>query len=306
MFLLTVASVIYIGGLYGLTEAPPDDFLQAATLILSRGWPYALALMAILGAHEFGHYLVGRWHGVHVTLPYFIPMPFGISPFGTLGAFINMKEIPRNRKILLDIGIAGPLAGMAVAVPVLILGLVLSELNRLNPAPGMGFTLEGNNLLYLMSKFVVFGKLLPEPATYGDVSPILYWLQYFFTSTPLPLGGLDVQLHPVAWAGWAGLLVTSMNLIPVGQLDGGHILYVLLGRKNAQRVTPFVLGGLALLGLAWPGWWLWAGLIFFMGRAYAEPLDQVTPVDSRRKWLGALALLVFLVTFTPVPLSLLF
>jgi membrane-associated protease RseP (regulator of RpoE activity) len=110
-----------------------------------------------------------------------------------------------------------------------------------------------------------------------------------------------VSLSPVAWAGWAGLLVTSLNLIPVGQLDGGHVLYVLFGAEKSRRIFPFILGALMLLGLAWPGWWMWAALVFLMGRTHAEPLDQVTPVDSKRKWLGVLV--IFILTFTPIPLS---
>jgi membrane-associated protease RseP (regulator of RpoE activity) len=113
---------------------------------------------------------------------------------------------------------------------------------------------------------------------------------------------MDVQIHPVAWAGWAGLFVTAINLIPAGQLDGGHILYVLFGRKNAQRVFPFILGLLVVMGFFWSGWWLWAALIFFLGRRYAEPLDQITPIDQKRKVLAVLALILFFLIITPVPL----
>ncbi len=167
----------------------------------------------------------------HVTLPYFLPFP--LSPFGTLGAFIQLKEPPRNKRILMDIGIAGPLAGLVVAIPVLLLGLSLSKVEPINLAPGQGFTLEGNSLLYLFAKFLVFGRLLPAPSSYGNLPPVLYWIRYFFTSQPLPLGGMDVMIHPIAWAGWAGLLVTAINLIPAGQLDGGHLMYVLLGKTDA-------------------------------------------------------------------------
>jgi membrane-associated protease RseP (regulator of RpoE activity) len=117
------------------------------------------------------------------------------------------------------------------------------------------------------------------------------------------LGGMDVMLHPVAWAGWAGLLITSLNLIPAGQLDGGHMLYVLFGAKKARKVVPFILMGLVILGLAWYGWWLWAALIFFLGRSYAEPMDQITPLDRQRKALAVLALIIFILVFIPVPLT---
>jgi len=298
--ILTFFSVVLTGALFGLTEELPADIGQAIWMLLDRGWPFAVSMLAILSAHEFGHYLAGRHHGVHVTLPYFIPMPF--SAFGTMGAFINMKEPPKNRRHLLDIGIAGPLSGLVVAIPVLFIGLALSDITRLIPEPGMMIQLEGNSILYLLAKFLTFGQLLPAPVSY-DTSPLLYWVIYFFTGQPLPIGGIDVNLHPVAWAGWAGLLVTAMNLIPAGQLDGGHMLYVLIGREKARKVLPFILGGLALLGFAWQGWWLWAAIIFFLGRTYAEPLDQITPLDDRRKWLAVLALVVFVLTFIPVPLG---
>ncbi len=133
--------------------------------------------------------------------------------------------------------------------------------------------------MYLFAKYVVFGEWLPHPISYGGLHPLLYWARYVFTGQPVPFGGTDVVLHPVAWAGWAGLLVTALNLIPAGQLDGGHVLYVLLG-KRARAVLPFVLVALVVLGTVWTGWWLWAFLIFLLGRVYAEPLDQITPLDS--------------------------
>jgi membrane-associated protease RseP (regulator of RpoE activity) len=149
---------------------------------------------------------------------------------------------------------------------------------------------------------LTFGKWLPQPTSFEGLSPAIYRLRYFFTGSPVPLGGLDVQIHPVAWAGWAGLFVTAINLIPAGQLDGGHILYVLFGKEKAKRIFPFVLGALILLGFVWSGWWLWALLIFFFGRRYAEPLDQITKIDRKRKVLGIIALVLFVLLFIPVPL----
>jgi len=304
LFILTILSVLLTGALYGIDTSFPRDPLQAVEAFFSKGWPFAVSMLAILAAHEFGHYLAGRYHGVHVTLPYFIPFPF--SPFGTLGAFINMKEPPRNRRILLDIGIAGPLAGLVLAVPILWLGLHLSSLDKLPLAtiPGQSLQMEGNSILYLLMKFIVFGKLLPAPGSLGVTPPMLYWFKYLITGQPFPFGGTDVMLHPVAWAGWAGLLVTAMNLIPAGQLDGGHMIYVLFGKTGARKLLPFILAFVVLLGFVWSGWWLWAALIFFLGRAYAEPLDQITPLDGKRKALALLALLIFVLVFTPVPLSL--
>ena len=304
LFILTILSVMFTGAQFsdtGVTNPFQLSLLGFLGFVL-QGWPFALSLLGILLAHELGHFFVGRSRGENVTLPYFIPFP--LSPFGTMGAFINMKEIPKNRKQLLDIGIAGPMIGLLVAIPVLFIGLSLSTVGPIEADLPEGYVqfLEGNSLFYLFAKYLTFGQLLPQPATYGDLSPFIYWVRYFFTGSPVPLGGLDVQIHPVAWAGWAGLFVTAINLIPAGQLDGGHILYVLLGKKNAKRLFPVILGGLVVMGFFWQGWWLWAALIFFFGRRYAEPLDQITKVDRKRKILGIIALIVFILTFIPVPL----
>lgn len=304
LFVLTLLSVLISGAMYSLpTDLPANTnpYLEILKNI-GAGWPFAVSLLAILGTHEFGHYLMGRYHKTNVTLPFFIPFPF--SSFGTMGAFIQMKETPRNRNHLLDIGIAGPLAGLAVAIPVLILGLSLSKVEPLPTilAAGQQYQIEGNSILYLLLKYLVKGQLLPAPATYGSLPPLLYWLRYFFTGHPLPLGGMDVMLHPVAWAGWAGLLVTSLNLIPAGQLDGGHVFYVLFGEKGSRRVLPFILAALVALGWFWNGWWLWALLIWVFGRSYAEPLDLITPLTPGRKWLARFAVLVFILVFIPIPL----
>ena len=320
MFLLTLVSLLVTGGFLAFGTTIPEGFGAIVLGIITQGWPFALSMIAILGSHEMGHYLMGRHHKVHVTLPYFIPLPYPISPFGTMGAFINMKEIPRNRRQLLDIGAAGPLAGLIVAIPVILIGLALSPVRPLPSAeqicpPGTmvemfaplptdcepASSLEGNSILYLLLKYISKGEMLPAPAAYTE-APALHWLTYIFTGHPLPFGGRDVTLHPVAWAGWAGLLVTAMNLIPAGQLDGGHVLFVLLGGKRTRKTVPIILILLGLLGFVWPGWWLWAVLIFFLGRAHAEPLDQITPLDGKRKALAVLMVVVFLLVFVPVPL----
>jgi len=304
LFVLTILSVMLTGAQFGEMDvnALSEASLGGILFFVLQGWPFAVSLLGILLAHELGHYIVGRIQGVKVTLPYFIPFPF--SAFGTMGAFISMKEIPKNKKHLLNLGIAGPLIGLLVTIPVLIIGLNLSTVGPIEAEmpEGMILFLEGNSIAYLLAKYLAFGELLPRPISYGDVSPVLYWVRYFFTSRPLPLGGLDVQIHPVAWAGWAGLFVTAINLIPAGQLDGGHILYVLLGKKRAKKIFPFILGALALMGLAWQGWWLWAALIFFVGRFHAEPLDQITPLNRKHKILGLIALVIFILIFIPVPL----
>lgn len=304
LFFLTVLSVMFTGAQFADTGVTSPFSLTVGEFLqfLWSGWPFAAGLLGILLAHEFGHYLVGRSRGENVTLPYFIPFP--LSAFGTMGAVINMKSVPKNKKHLLDIGIAGPLIGLLVAIPVLFIGLSLSSVGPIEADLPEGYVhfLEGNSLFYLLAKYLTFGELLPQPLSYGEMSPILYWLGYFFTGSPVPMGGLDVQIHPVAWAGWAGLFVTAINLIPAGQLDGGHVLYVLLGKQNAKRTFPVILIALVAMGFFWEGWWLWAGLIFLFGRRFAEPLDQITPVDRKRKFLGVIALIVFFLTFIPVPL----
>lgn len=309
MFILTLISVILAGALFANIDFYGNEFvgtlpssLQGYLDLFLGGIPFAVALLAILLSHEFGHYLAARSHHTAVTLPYFIPLPL-IGPLGTLGAFIRMKEPPRNRKVLLDIGLAGPLAGFVVGLPILFVGLALSHLTTLpaSATSGGGVSLEGNSILYLLAKYVTHGQLLPAPASYEGVSRVAYWLRYFFVGRPIPFGGTDVLVHPLAWAGWAGMLVTALNLIPAGQLDGGHLIYVLFGRQ-ASRLWLLIVALLVGMGFVWSGWWIWAALIFFLGRSFAQPLDEITPLDGRRRALAILGLVIFVLTFTPVPL----
>lgn len=315
LFALTLLSVLLTGAFYGSSQQLTGELLPDLQIILSKftslsvfteGWPFAVSMLGILLAHEFGHYLMGRRYGIRMTLPYFIPFP--LSPFGTMGAVINMKETPKNRRQLLDIGLAGPLAGLVVAIPVLYIGLKLSSTDILpttltGPA-AQSLSLEGNSLIYLFMKYLAFGRLLPAPVDYGAAGPVLYWIRYFFTGLPFPAGGTDVMLHAVAWAGWAGLLVTALNLIPAGQLDGGHALYVLIGKEKMKKLYPVLLVILIGLGFVWTGWWLWAAILFIFGRLYAEPADQITELDGKRKALAVLGLIVFILVFVPVPLVL--
>jgi len=301
LFALTVISVLFVGGTYGYAGDAPTTVGGWINLMLG-GWPFATALLGILLAHEFGHYFAARYHKVAVTLPYFIPFP---SLFGTMGAFIQLKAPPTNRRVLLDIGVAGPLAGLVVAIPVLMYGLLTSPVSRLPtvlPA-GVSLSMEGNSILYVIMKFLAFGRLLPEPAGFGNLPPLLYMLRYYLIGYPTPLGALDVHLNQ-AWAGWAaGLLVTGLNLIPAGQLDGGHALYVLIGQRMRQ-VLPVILVILVGLGFFWSTWWLYAALIYFLvGRVYAEPLDQITDLDPGRRLLAIMTLVIFVLIFMPVPLS---
>jgi membrane-associated protease RseP (regulator of RpoE activity) len=303
LFLLTVLSMLYVGTMYslmGVYDGPPNINFQTITPFLQEsingGIAFTISILAILLAHEFGHYFVSRYHKTEVSLPYFLPFP---NILGTLGAVILTKEIPKNKKTILDIGIAGPLAGFIVTIPVLIWGLATSDINQL-PSNLTNTAFEGNSILYLGLKYLVHDQMLPNPASYGNLSPGLYWIRYFFTGKPLPQGGIDVTMNSVALAGWAGILVTGMNLIPMGQLDGGHLLYGILGQKS-QKVIPFILGALFILGLAWNGWWFFFLLLFLFNRRHSELLDEITPLDQKRKLLAALGFVVFILVFIPVP-----
>jgi membrane-associated protease RseP (regulator of RpoE activity) len=176
------------------------------------------------------------------------------------------------------------------------LGLQLSHVDIIAVSQ-CGISLEGNSLIYLFAKYATFGQFLPAPV---EPQGILYWLQYFFTGQPVPIGGLDVFIHPVAFAGWAGILVTALNLIPAGTLDGGHVIYALFGEK-ARKGFPFIIGLMAVLGIFWSGWWLWAALLFWLGRVNAQPLDQITTLDPSRRMVAYAMIIVFLLVFTPVP-----
>jgi membrane-associated protease RseP (regulator of RpoE activity) len=303
LFVITIFSVLFAGMMYVTSDQLPSTLAGIMVALQTGGIPYTISLLAILGTHEFGHYLTARHHHVDSTLPYFIPMPIGL---GTMGAFINMKGIPKNKTHLMDIGAAGPLAGFIVALIVMIIGLRMSVTDLIPTTfpPGFGAQIEGSSLLYLLLKFLTFGKLLPQPAVYTTL-PLLYWIRYFFTGQPAPLGATDVMLSPVAWAGWVGILVTALNLIPAGTLDGGHISQTLFGKQRVRALLPFIAGLLVLMGFAWNGWWLWAALILFLvGRVYAEPLDQITPLSKRGRLIGIICILLLILTFTPVPFSL--
>ena len=260
---LTLLSTLFVGTM--MVSSDVSDFIYRPWL----GLPFALSLLLILGAHELGHYFVARRYGVPVSLPYFIPMPLG--PFGTMGAFISMKAPPPNRRALLAVAVVGPLSGFVLAVPILVIGLAMSPVTPL--VPNGNVIMEGNSILYALLKIVTFGRFLPS-------------------------GGEDVLLHPVAFAGWAGLLVTGLNLMPVGQLDGGHIVYALLGPKAHFLIYP-VIG----LGMVWNGWFLWALLILLFGRQYAAPLDDLTTLTSGQRLLGWAVVILFIMVFTPLPLT---
>jgi membrane-associated protease RseP (regulator of RpoE activity) len=303
LFVLTVLATLFVGAFWS-DQVPPEADLMWILTHLWIGWPFGLSLMAILTGHELGHYFAGRYYKVPVSLPFFIPMP--LPPLGTMGAFIVMKGQSLNRRQMMTVGAAGPLVGFALAVPILILGLSLSTVEPMvGPEPEMMVFLEGNSLLYLFLKFAVFGQVLPgsgaPPTTLAALGEVGSALLGTF---PVD-SGYDVFIHPVALAGWAGLLVTAFNLLPVGQLDGGHVLYSLIG-QHAQKLTWPIIGLLVLLGiLFWQGWFLWAALIFFFGQSHPDPLDDVTRLDPPRKVVAVVVLLIFVLTFTPLPMRIL-
>jgi membrane-associated protease RseP (regulator of RpoE activity) len=235
-------------------------------LDLVAGLPFALTLLLILGTHELGHYFMGRWHGVQVSLPYFIPVPLGL---GTFGAFIQMKSPVRNRQALFDVGFAGPIAGFVVALPLLVFGLLLSDVV---PASRTGMDL-GSSLVV------------------GFLSDLLR-----------PHGpGSAVALHPVAVAAYFGILITGFNLLPAGQLDGGHVAYAVLG-SAARPVAVLTLIAMVIMGaMLWSGWYIWALLVLFTGLRHAAPLNDVTPLDMPRRLIGLGAILLFVLTFIPKP-----
>ncbi len=279
LFIVTIFSVLLVGTEMAINElangsaAAAQPYIDNLVFELWRGLPYTIAILLILGSHELGHYFAARHHKLAVTLPYFIPAPF-ISLIGTFGAFIQLREPMRNRKVLLDVGAAGPLTGLVFAVPILLIGLATSQVGPIQ-AGGM---VEGNSLLYAFSKLVVFGQFLPN-------------------------GSVDVYVNQLAWAGWTGLLVTALNLMPIGQLDGGHILYSLIGERARIFFYPLI-GLMVLLVLTGSDAWLfWLVLLFLFGRVYAAPLDMITPMDTRRKWIAVLGLAVFVITFVPVPFT---
>ena len=234
------------------------------------GLPFAGALMMILGVHELGHYVAARWHGVKVTLPYFIPMPY--NGIGTMGAFIALKTPMKNRKVLFDIGIAGPLAGFVVAMPVLLVGIFLSSVV---PARIAGTTLDFLGSSILIDWLVGFVKTIPA--------------------------GYALSIHPIFFAGWLGMFLTGINLLPMGQLDGGHIAYALFGRA-AHTIAMLGFAGLILAGLFYsPNWFLWAFFVILGGLRHPAPLNDLSRLDWARRLLGYAMIILFVLVVIPAP-----
>lgn len=293
LFVLSVTSALWVGGNVKGTWYLP----KTIALNILDGWKFAVPLFAILLAHEFGHYFAARYHGVRASLPYFLPMP--LSPLGTWGAIIGMPDRISTPRALLDIGAAGPLAGMAVALPVLSLGLHWSQVHPIQP----GFIVEGQCLLYMLMKRIIVG--------------------------PIPAGS-DVFLHPTAFAGWAGLFITMINLLPSAQLDGGHIAYALLGKKQ-DRIANIIYQSLPFLflanlahslllsrragggeegdskalqnGLFWLVWFGILTLIRRFGGVDHPPTDEGHTLDGPRRAIAIFCLVLFVVLFMPQPFT---
>ncbi len=269
LFVLTVLSTLIAGSGAFFAFNP----LTEPGRVLD-GVPFAFTLLAILGTHEFGHYFTARAYGASVSLPYFIPAPPPFL-FGTLGAIIRMRSPARDRNSLFDIAAAGPLAGLVVALPALWIGLGWSKVAAL---PEGGSVVFGDSLLMRFMTWLAFGHLPP---------------------------GHDVFVHPVALAAWVGLFVTALNLIPVGQLDGGRIAYALFGARHRQvSIATFV----ALLALGTitgsANWFVWAFLLFFvMGFQHQPPLDDVSPLSPGRYAVGFLCLILLILLVPPVPVA---
>jgi membrane-associated protease RseP (regulator of RpoE activity) len=275
LFLLTCVTTLVAGALF--FASPTFEPLGSPAIVawLLTGLPFAFTLLSILGVHEFGHYFTARYYKASVSLPYFIPAP-PVVLFGTFGAIIRLRSPARDRNSLFDIAAAGPLAGLVVALVAVMTGLAWS---RVGPVPAGDAIRLGDPLLMQLFVYLSFGRL-PE--------------------------GTDVFLHPVGVAGWAGFLVTALNLFPVGQLDGGRISYALFGPRH-RLVGMAAFAGLLILGLAtWSlNWFVWAGLLFFLvGFHHSPPLDDVTALTPGRRAVGVLCLVLLVLLVPPVPIQL--
>jgi membrane-associated protease RseP (regulator of RpoE activity) len=267
LFLATCVSTVWAGSGTLNPFADPERLWQ--------GVSFAFTLLAILGTHEFGHYFTARSYGASVSLPYFIPAPPPFI-FGTLGAIIKMKSPARDRNSLFDIAAAGPLAGLVIAIPAVLLGLAWSRVIPI--PPGFGGLIFGDSLLMRVLVYLTFGPIPP---------------------------GMDVLIHPVGLAGWVGLFVTALNLFPVGQLDGGRIAYALFGARHRKLSVATFLALLALGAITQSlNWLVWAALLFFLiGFHHTPPLDDLTPLSPGRRALGGICLLLLVLLIPPIPIQ---
>ena len=276
LFLATLGTTIVAGSLFHADNAPPSDQWPSIAMHPARwlpGIPYALSVLSILLAHELCHYFACRYYQNPVSLPYFLP---GLPILGTFGAFIRIRGPIPSRKALFDVGIAGPLAGFVVALPFILYGMSRSRILLPSEAPEPEFLL-GLPLLFL---------------------GVLRW---FFPHIP---EGAVLNLSPFLSAAWVGMLATSLNLLPAGQLDGGHICYAISRRFHA-RLSRATLVGVILLGALHRAWLLWAVALLFLGERHPPLLDESEPLSKGRMALAILALMIFVLSFMPIPIELL-
>jgi membrane-associated protease RseP (regulator of RpoE activity) len=271
LFVLTVFTTLIAGAMMEGAMNPFTDFAS-----LAKGIPFSFTLIMILGCHEFGHYYFSKKHNIKATLPYFIPAPPVpyLFTIGTFGAFIKMKEPARTRRALFDVGVAGPIAGFCIALPAVIFGLLTSE--------------------------VVDMRNVKEPIHLGDSLLMALATKLIYGNLP---EGFDIILNNVAFAGWIGLLVTAINLLPLGQLDGGHIFYAMFGKKH-EIIAKVVFIGLIALSFISYSWIIWVLLILFLIKVKHPPtLDDDIPLDNRRMLVGWISILIFILCFIPVPVK---
>lgn len=292
LFLSTVVTTLFAGVI--MTHGPGVTLLAIRhPILLLDGLPFSASLMAILTAHEFGHYFLARRHGVMASLPYYLPSPLflldlapalfgGVFNPGTFGAVIVTRSSYPNRRALMDIGAAGPIAGFLVAVPVMAYGISLS---KVIPMPDEASLSMGEPLVFSALSYLFFGSL-PDHST--------------------------VMLDPIGVAAWFGFLVTMMNLLPMGQLDGGHILYAFTaGRPTTRTIqrtaTLLTMVGLGILGIYFMGWWVFCGLLLVMGWrtgfGHPRPYDEYAPLPTSSKLMGAASVVIFILTFMPIPIE---
>jgi hypothetical protein len=282
LFLVTFASCFFVGITWSMNYVYADMLgeemepaigleLLRNSEVIELSMVYAVVLIAILMAHEMGHYLTCRYYRIDATLPYFIPAP---TLIGTLGAFIRIRSPITKKHQLFDVGVAGPLAGFVLAVPAMIYGLSLSKV--VSPLPQEGSVIFGEPLLF---------KLVSEA---------------MFKDAPQ---NFDMILHPVAFAGWVGVLVTALNLFPIGQLDGGHIIYAVFGKKSRVLGRPILFVFVALGVLFWIGWFVWALLIGFLGLKHPRIFDEDVPISSGRRWIALAVIVIFVLSFIPDPVQ---
>jgi membrane-associated protease RseP (regulator of RpoE activity) len=279
LFVMTLASTTFVGA--GQYAAFASDFgrktVEIDWTLLTGGLWYSIPVLAILGAHEMGHYLYCRRYNIDATLPYFLPLPIIFS--GTLGAVIKIREPFPTRKALFDVGIAGPIAGFVVLVPMLFIGVALSTVIPSPPADAVGMQF-GEPLLFQWVQHAVHGEFPP---------------------------GYELNAHPVVWAAWFGMLATALNLLPFGQLDGGHVSYAALGRWSApiSLITVVFTVGMTFVSVSWVFMAaMMLAMLLLLGPGHPRALSEHEPLDSGRKLLALLALVMLVTCFTPVPIEL--